>query len=166
MNPEEPNPRYAEPETGMRRWVLEWDHAQGVVASSADVVDRSGATTSCPRRPGSHAGEGSGVSGSDVPDDVFSPRAISVVTGWPEATAVVRRDDLGWQPFMPSRRLVLPYRRARRTLKARAVSSAGGARIRTHEVLEQAYERHGHRARHVSIVRREDSHNESASGSA
>jgi hypothetical protein len=33
-------------EAGMRQWILEWDHAKGVVASHADVVDRPGETAS------------------------------------------------------------------------------------------------------------------------
>jgi hypothetical protein len=32
---------------GMRHWLLEWNHVQGVVAVPADVVDRSGETPSC-----------------------------------------------------------------------------------------------------------------------
>jgi hypothetical protein len=32
-------------QAGKLRWILEWDHAQGVVASPADVVDRSGASS-------------------------------------------------------------------------------------------------------------------------
>ncbi len=30
---------------GKHRWILEWDHAQGAIAPSADVVDRPGETT-------------------------------------------------------------------------------------------------------------------------
>jgi protein ImuA len=42
-------------EAGMRRWMLEWDHAQGVVAASADVVGGPGASASSVRRGGETA---------------------------------------------------------------------------------------------------------------